>query len=71
MKGERSERDSDRAEQHDQHKLKNNMMGICGGLVMASVIDICVGLAGPKSGNVEKVLVLKALFEGSRKPGLF
>ena len=28
-------------------------------LEMASVMGICAGLLGPKSGNVEKVLVLK------------
>ena len=31
---------------------------------MASVMGICGGLVGPKSRNVEKVLVLKALFKG-------
>ena len=35
---------------------------------MASVMAICGGLVGPKSGNVEKVLVFKAFFEGSRGP---
>ena len=35
---------------------------------MASVMGICGGLLGPKSGNVEKVLVFKAFFEGSRAP---
>ena len=29
---------------------------------MASVMGICAGLVGPKSGNVEKVLVFKAFF---------
>ena len=33
---------------------------------LASVMGICGGLVGPKSGNVEKVLVLKALLKGSR-----
>ena len=33
---------------------------------MASVMGICGGLVGPKSGNVEKVLVFKAFFKGSR-----
>ena len=33
---------------------------------MASVMGICGGLAGPKSENVEKVSVLKALLKGSR-----
>ncbi len=37
---------------------------------MASVMGICGGLLGPKSGNVEKVLVFKAFFEGSRGPRL-
>ncbi len=31
---------------------------------MASVMGICGGMVGPKSRNVEKVLVLKALFKG-------
>ena len=31
---------------------------------MASVMGICGGLVGPKSGNVEKVLVFKSIFEG-------
>ena len=31
-----------------------------------SVMGICGGLVGPKSGNVEKVLVFKCFFEGSR-----
>ena len=35
---------------------------------MSSVMGICGGLVGPKSGNVEKVLVFKAFFEGSREP---
>ena len=34
---------------------------------MASVMGICGGLVGPKSGNVEKALVLKALLKGSRE----
>ena len=33
---------------------------------MASVMGICGGLVGPKSGNVEKASVLLLLFEGSR-----
>ena len=33
---------------------------------VASVMGLCGGLVGPKSGNVEKVLVFKASFEGSR-----
>ncbi len=35
---------------------------------MASMMRICSGLVGPKSGNVEKPLVFKAFFEGSRGP---
>ena len=35
---------------------------------MASVMGIWGGLVGPKSGNVEKVLVFKAFLKGSRKP---
>ena len=31
---------------------------------MASVMGICGGLVGPKSGNVENVLVFNAFFEG-------
>ena len=31
---------------------------------MASVMHICAGLLGPKSGNVEKVLVFKAFLKG-------
>ena len=38
---------------------------------MASAMGICGGLVGPKSGNVKKVLVLKALLKESRKPGSF
>ena len=38
---------------------------------MASVIGIYAGLVGPKSENVEKVLVFKAFLKGSRKPGVF
>ena len=34
---------------------------------MASVMGICGGLVGPKSGNVEKVLVFIAFFEGSKE----
>ena len=33
---------------------------------MASVMGICGGLVGPKSGNVEKVLVFKAFLNGQR-----
>ena len=36
---------------------------------MASVMSICGGLVGPKSENVENVLVLPLLFEGSRRGG--
>ena len=36
-------------------------------LEMASVIGIYAGLVGPKSGNVEKVLVFKAFLKGSRR----
>ena len=36
--------------------------------LMASVMGICGGLVVPKSGNVEKVLVFKALLKGSRGP---
>ena len=35
-------------------------------LEMASVMGICAGLLGPKSGNVEKVLVFKAFLKGQR-----
>ena len=35
---------------------------------LASVMGICAGLVGPKSGNVEKVLVFKAFFEGLKGP---
>ena len=34
---------------------------------MASVMGICAGLVGPKSENVEKVLVLTAFLKGSRR----
>ena len=37
-------------------------------LEMASVMGICGSLVGPKSGNVEKVLVFKAFLKGSRQP---
>ena len=37
-------------------------------LEMASVMGICAGLVGPKSENVEKVLVFKAFLKGSSKP---
>ena len=33
---------------------------------MASVMGICGGLVGPKTGNVEKVLVFNAFLKGSR-----
>ena len=33
---------------------------------MASVMGICGGLVGPKSGNVEKVLVFNAFLKGQR-----
>ena len=35
-------------------------------LEMASVRGICGSLVGPKSGNVEKVLVFKAFLKGQR-----
>ena len=35
---------------------------------MANVMGIWGGLVGPKSGDVEKVLVFKGFFEGSREP---
>ena len=35
---------------------------------MASVMGIYAGLVGPKSENVEKVLVFKAFLKGSREP---
>ena len=34
-------------------------------MVMASIMHICSGLVGPKSENVEKVLVFKAILKGS------
>ena len=34
---------------------------------MADVMRIGAGLVGPKSGNVEKVLVFNAFVEGSKK----
>ena len=34
---------------------------------MASVMGICGSLVGPKSGNVEKVLVFKAFLKGQRE----
>ena len=34
---------------------------------MASVMGICAGWVGPKSENVEKVLVFKAFLKGSRR----
>ena len=37
-------------------------------LEMASVMGICGSLVGPKSGNVEKVLVSKAFLKGSKEP---
>ena len=37
-------------------------------LEIASVIGICGSLVGPKSGNVEKVLVFKAFLKGSKEP---
>ena len=37
-------------------------------LEMASVMVICAGLLGPKSGHVEKVLVFKAFLKGSKEP---
>ena len=38
-------------------------------LEMASVMGICAGLLGPKSGHVEKVLVFKACLNESRRAG--
>ena len=38
-------------------------------LEMASVMGICAGLVGPKSENVEKVLVFKSFLRGARRPG--
>ena len=38
-------------------------------LEMASVMGICGSLVGPKSGNVEKVLVFKAFLKGQRVYG--
>ena len=35
---------------------------------MASVMGIYAGLVGPKSENVEKVLVFKAFLKGSKEP---
>ena len=35
---------------------------------MASLMHICAGLVGPKSGNVEKVLVFKDFLKGHRSP---
>ena len=39
-------------------------------LEMASVMGICGSLVGPKSENVEKVLVFKAFLKGSRRAGV-
>ena len=36
-------------------------------LEMASVMGICGSLVGPKSGNVEKVLVFKPFLKGQRR----
>ena len=36
-------------------------------LEMANVMGICAGLVGPKSENVEKVLVFKSFLKGSRR----
>ena len=38
---------------------------------MANVMGIWGGLVGPKSGNVEKVLVFKACLKGSREPRVY
>ena len=38
-------------------------------LEMASVMGICAGLVGPKSENVEKVLVFNAFLKGSSRAG--
>ena len=35
---------------------------------MANVMGIWGGLVGPKSGNVENVLVFKAFLKGAKKP---
>ena len=35
---------------------------------MASVMGICASLVGPKSENVEKVLVFKAFLKGQKSP---
>ena len=35
---------------------------------MASVMGICGGLVGPKSGNVEKVLVFNVFLKGQEGP---
>ena len=37
---------------------------------LASMMHICSGLVGPKSGNVEKVLVSKSIFRASKKARL-
>ena len=42
-----------------------------GRLYMASVMGICGGLVGPKSGNVEEVLVFNAFVEGSKEQKAF
>ena len=34
----------------------------------ACPMHICTGLVGPKSENVEKTLVFKNVFEGSKRP---
>ena len=106
IKGERNERQSDRAENHDQNglylgrfevekvtcliqnalclylelwflprqgahfqkiheKSGQKMKNGAGRPWMASVMAICGGLVGPKSGNVEKVKIFKAFSEGS------
>ena len=33
---------------------------------MASMMHVCSGLVGPKTGNVEKPLVFKCFFEGGK-----
>ena len=43
-------------------KRKNEIIDMC----MAIAMHICSSLVWPKSGNVEKPLVFKGFFEGSR-----
>ena len=47
--------------------MKNNCQKVkngAGRLQMAGVMGICGGLVGPKSGNVEKVLVFICFLKG-------